>query len=76
MPVKMKIWRDADLELALLGGLSDSKSIARMPAWRATKSRILRVRRTSSVGLPARSPPDSFFCSAEQLIWAEDSCSE
>ena len=28
MPVKTKIWRDADLELALLGGLSDSKSIA------------------------------------------------
>ena len=42
-----------------------------LPAWRATKSHILRVRRTSSVGLPARSPPDSFFCSAEQLIWAE-----
>ena len=30
MPVKMKNWRDADLELALLGGLSDSKSIARL----------------------------------------------
>ena len=30
MPVKMKLWRDADLELALLGGLSDSKSIARL----------------------------------------------
>ena len=29
MPVKTKIWRDADLELALLGGLSDSNSIAR-----------------------------------------------
>ena len=30
MPVKTKIWRDADLELAHFGGLSDGKSIARL----------------------------------------------
>ena len=53
MPVKTKIWRDADLELALLGGLSDSKSIARP----ARDQELHPARQVDLVGGPSSEEP-------------------
>ena len=57
MPVKMKIWRDADLELALLGSLSDSKSIARLARDQEPHPARQAVGQADLVGGPSSEEP-------------------